>query len=386
MFVILLVSQFCGTSLWFAGNAILPSLLSSNNWEPSSLGYLTSAVQLGFILGTLLAAILGFTDRFSPSKVFFVSSLIAATSNAISLIDQSSFQLLLTSRFFTGAFLAGIYPVGMKIASDWSEKGLGLWLGALVGALVLGTAFPQILLLAPHVINPFDLTIIVSLLCSLGGVLVAVVINDGPFRKPAIRFSFTELSKIYDNHDLKNAAFGYFGHMWELYAFWAFLPWWINSYTSTANVELSSPLWSFIIIAFGFAGCVIGGILSKKWGSKKAALIFLISSGICCCVSPLIAELPTVFFLLIMIIWGTAVVADSPQLSALVAQSASPEIRGSAITFTTCVGFGITLGSIHLLNFYQNIIPRNYLMLLLVPGPIFGVIYLLKPKEFHEEL
>jgi MFS family permease len=305
--------------------------------------------------------------------------MIAAASNSISLIDLSSFSILLSSRFSTGFFLAGIYPVGMKIASDWSEKGLGLWLGALVGALVLGTAFPQVLRIEPELINPTALTLIVSLLSVLGGILVLTIIKDGPFRKPAIRFSFGEVSRVYKNTSLRNAAFGYFGHMWELYAFWAFVPWLLHAVTQSPVTKLNTALWSFIIIGAGFIGCLIGGFLSRRFGSKTVALLSLILSGTCCLLSPLIIELPMVLFLLILIIWGITVVADSPQLSALVAQSASPEIRGSAITLTTCVGFGITIGSIQLLNYLQNIIPSNYLMLLLMPGPVFGVVYLLKP-------
>jgi MFS family permease len=245
--------------------------------------------------------------------------------------------------------------------------------------LVLGTAFPQILLISPELISPTTLIIIVSSLCIAGGFLVFAIIGDGPFRKPSTRFSWVEIANVYKGSELRNAAFGYFGHMWELYAFWAFIPWWLSAFRNYSKINLNIPLWSFVIIAVGFGGCVIGGLFSKSWGSKKVARIALIASGICCLTSPLIIELPPLLFLLIMIMWGIVVIADSPQLSALVALSSPPEIKGSAITLTTCIGFAITIGSIQLLNYMQSIMANQYLMLWLIPGPLFGIIYLVKP-------
>src|SRR5882672_3623289 len=190
VFYTLLISQFCGTSLWFAGNAILPQLQKEYHWEPGALGYLVSSVQLGFIAGTLAAALSGITDRISPSKIFFISTLLGAGSNLFCLLDISSFNLVLISRLMTGFFLAGIYPVGMKIAADWRESGLGFWLGALVGALVIGTGFPHALNLFPGFVEAKTLTIIVSLMALSGGFVVLFLIKDGPFRKATTRFSF----------------------------------------------------------------------------------------------------------------------------------------------------------------------------------------------------
>lgn len=369
----LIASQFCGTSLWFAGNAILPQLQEVNGWATSSLGYLTSAVQLGFIVGTLVSAVYGLSDRMSPSKLFFISSMLGAGVNSIALLDLSSLELVIASRFATGFFLAGIYPVGMKIAADWSEKGLGLWLGALVGALVLGTAFPQIIRSVPNLISAKGLLISVSLLCAIGGLLVLLLIKDGPFRKVASRFSFQQISTIYQSSELRNSAFGYFGHMWELYAFWAFVPWWITQFNITAIHKMNVPLWSFVVIAFGFIGCVFGGLISRKVGSKSIALGSLIISGLCCLLSPIILDTPLVIFLIFMMIWGASVVSDSPQLSALIATSAPAEIKGSAITLSTCIGFAITIGSIQLLSFLQGVIPNYLVLIFLLPGPLIGI-------------
>jgi predicted MFS family arabinose efflux permease len=376
VFYVLITSQFCGTSLWFAGNAILPQLQSLHQWQANAVGYLTSSVQLGFIIGTLFIATTGITDRFSPSRVFLFSSLTGGLCNVLSLIDISSFGLALASRFLTGICLAGIYPVGMKIAADWREQGLGHWLGALVGALVLGTSFPQVLKLFPGFVEPSVLSITVSAMAMTGGLLVWLLIPDGPFRKAALKFSFADVGRVFQQKSFRVAAFGYFGHMWELYAFWAFVPWVINTYNVSSGNNFSVSLWSFVIIGIGALGCLFGGLLSQRLGSKRIATLALISSGVCCLLSIFIFQLPATVFFLFMIFWGFMVVADSPQFSALVAQHAPQQLRGSAITITTCIGFAITIFSIQLLNFLQYELSSQFLLIVLLPGPVLGVMAL----------
>jgi MFS family permease len=362
--------------LWFAGNAVLPQLQNMYGWQADALGYLTSSVQLGFIIGTLSFALTGITDRFSPSRIFFASSVAGALFNVICLIDVSSFNTVLISRFLTGFSLAGIYPVGMKIAADWNEKGLGHWLGALVGALVLGTSFPHALKLFPGFVNPEIILITVSILAIVGGVIMMAFVHDGPFRKPASRFSFKAVREIFSVPKFQSPAFGYFGHMWELYTFWAFVPWILSTYQLLSGEVFSISLWSFIIIGSGFLGCIFGGQLSLRFGSKRIATIALISSGICCILSPLMFQFSLQPFLAFLFFWGFMVVADSPQFSALVAFYAPPQLRGSAITLTTCIGFSITIISIQLLNYLQSHLSPEYLLILLSPGPILGIVFL----------
>jgi predicted MFS family arabinose efflux permease len=366
--------------LWFAGNAILPQLQSLHGWQTNAVGYLTSSVQLGFISGTLLIALTGITDRFSPSTIFFMSSVIGAACNLISLIEVSSFSMIIASRFLTGVALAGIYPVGMKIAADWREQGLGHWLGALVGALVLGTSFPHALKLFPELVNANALIIMVSAIAAAGGLMVWFFIPDGPFRKTAQRFSFASVRQVFKHREFRSAALGYFGHMWELYAFWAFVPWILSTYTQQAKIDLPLALGSFIIIAAGAVGCWLGGIFSQRLGSRKIATTALICSGACCLFSPMIFQLSPLLLFSFLIFWGFMVVADSPQFSTLVAQHAPQQFRGSAITMTVCIGFAITILSIQLLNFFQLQLPVSWLLILLLPGPVLGVMALAKTK------
>jgi MFS family permease len=369
VFYVIVLAQFCGTSLWFAGNAVLPELQSIYGWPSTALGSITSSTQIGFITGTLVFAMLGIADRFSPSKVFFVSSLLAAAGNLMAVTDMSSVGLIFFSRFAVGFFLAGIYPVGMKIAADWNQEGLGHWLGALVGALVLGTAFPHALKIFPQFVDPQFLLVGISVLCVVGALLLLLLVPDGPFRKRGTSFSFKALGVIFTSPQLRSPALGYFGHMWELYAFWAFVPWIIGQYSSS-----NSALLSFFVIAAGAVGCYAGGIMSFKSGSFSVAKGALIASGICCLISPFIWSLPPMIFFAILAFWGFMVAADSPQFSALVAKHALAEHRGSIITLVVCIGFSITIGSIQLLNFFSTIVNKEVLFLLLAPGPILGVL------------
>jgi MFS family permease len=374
VFYTIVVAQFGGTSLWFAGNAVLPQLQAEFNWPAGGLGYLTSSTQLGFILGTLSFAVMGLSDRFSPAKLFLVSSVLASAFNLVALIDLAAYPLVLLSRCLTGFFLAGIYPVGMKIAADWKQEGLGQWLGALVGALVLGTAFPHGLKLLPGFVSPHVLLVVISLMAVTGGFLMIALVGDGPYRKKSASFSFSDVGKLFATQNFRSPALGYFGHMWELYAFWAFVPWIVSRYGIMNEFVPSASLWSFFIIVTGAVGCVLGGKWSSVVGSSKVATYALISSGLCCAFSPVIFYLPWVAFILYMLFWGLTVVADSPQFSTLIARSAPDQYRGSAITLSTCIGFTITIFSIQLLNYLQEIISPQYLFLFLLPGPVLGVI------------
>jgi MFS family permease len=380
---VIVICQFFCTSVWFAGNAVLPEIIEHFHLAPSFLAQLTSAVQFGFISGTFLFAVFTISDRFSPSLIFFVSSIIAGLFNLAILIPGISSSTFLVSRFLTGFFLAGIYPVGMKIASDYYKEGLGKSLGFLVGALVLGTAFP-------HLIKSFTtglpwryVIFSTSALSGVGGLIILVTIPDGPFRKPSQQLNLTAFLKVFHNTKFRSAAFGYFGHMWELYTFWAFVPIMLMNYNRlypTANLNI--PLLSFIIIASGGVACAIGGLASKMFGVNRLALIALFCSCFCCIASPLMLFTSSVLGLIVFLIfWGMVVVADSPLFSTLVAQNAPEHSRGTSLTIVNCIGFSITIVSIQLINSVSANISTQYVYMLLAIGPILGLISLLKDHE-----
>jgi MFS family permease len=216
---VIIISQFCCTSLWFAGNGVIDNLAIYFDLKISALGHLTSAVQFGFIIGTLTFSILNIVDRFSPSKVFLISALLGSLFNLGIMWEGNNLNSLLSLRFFTGFFLAGIYPVGMKIAADYYEKGLGKALGFLVGALVVGTAFPHLLKNMTDTYPWEYVLIITSSLAVLGGLLMVIMVPDGPYRKPLQRTDLVAFFSVFRNRNFRFVTFGYFGHMWELYAF-----------------------------------------------------------------------------------------------------------------------------------------------------------------------
>lgn len=378
IFYLIVLAQFCGTSVWFAGNSVLPQLQQQFGLPSTSLGFLTSSTQLGFILGTLVFAISGLSDKFSPSKVFFISSVFASALNACMLFNTSSFELILLTRFTVGVSLAGIYPVGMKIAADWNQQGLGHWLGALVGALVLGTAFPYSLKLIPQLPNVENIIIAVSIFCFIGGLIVYLFVPDGPFRKSSSEFSFFGITKAFSSNGFRAPSLGYFGHMWELYTMWAFIPAVFSYYADVNNITINPSALAFVTIGVGALGCYGGGILSMRIGSSALATYALLCSGICCLLSPFVFHLPFTLFLIFMIFWGITMAGDSPQFSALVAKNAPADVRGSAITIVVCIGFAITIISIQLLSFLKTIIPFEYLFLVLLPGPILGCLAMRK--------
>jgi MFS family permease len=378
---IIILSQFACTSTWFAGNAILESLTKKLDFGADIIGYVLSSVQFGFIIGTLLFAILMIADRYSPSRVFMLCAFLASLSNLILILPNLSVFILMLARFSTGFFLAGIYPVGMKIAADYYEKGLGKALGFLVGALVLGTAFPFLINGTSWGNHPDSVIKITSGITAIGGLLLFVLVPNGPFRVISPTLKLDAGPKLFRNSEFRNAAVGYFGHMWELYAFWAFTPvaiFWFNTQTGS---EISVPLWTGIIIALGGVSCAVGGVVSQKIGSKKVAIIALATSGLLCLVSPLLLSMPTPIFLLGWCLWGIAVTADSPQFSNLVATSVTPELKGTALTLVNSIGFAITILSIQLLGALQNIIPIYLLFIPLALGPILGVYKLMNKKD-----
>jgi MFS family permease len=373
---VIVLSQFAGTSLWFVGNAILPELKSSLGLSQYAVSHVTSAVMIGFVAGTLVFGILSLADRYSPVKLFFISSLLGALTNASVAWLASDALSLFVLRFLTGFFIAGIYPVGMKIAADWYEKGLGKALGFLLGALVLGTAFPHLLRNRSFELPWKTVLYFTSLFAVAGGFLMLWFVGDGPYRKRAEAFQWNAFSEIFKSKRWRQAAFGYFGHMWELYTYWGFVPLILGLYAEKNNVILNIPLLSFLIIAGGCISCIAGGYLSLKIGSAKVATTALLISGICCFISPLIYHLPLFIFLAILFIWGLAVIPDSPQFSTLVTNYSPDHLKGTALKIYNAIGFTISTISLVVIDriFHSNgLFGKENTMLLLGIGALVGL-------------
>ncbi|MEW7278332.1 MFS transporter [Aquimarina sp. 2201CG1-2-11] len=370
---VIIISQFFCTSLWFAGNAVIDELAIHFNAGFNILGYLISFVQFGFIVGTLTFALITLADRFSPSKIFLISAILGGLCNLSILIPNITVFNLLTARFATGFFLAGIYPIGMKIASDYYKGNLGKALGYLVGALVLGTAIP-------HLINQFSwsndynaVIISTSILSFIGGLAMWKFVPDGPYRKLVSKFQLGIAIQLFSIPNFRKAALGYFGHMWELYAFWGFIPVILKTYIRSQSIHIEVSFWSFLIIAIGVFSCILGGFISLKSGSKKVASFSLLISGIFCLISPLLFLLPPKLFLAALCVWGMVVISDSPQFSTMIALAAPPDLKGTALTIANCLGFAVTIVSIQLLSYLAEEIDNSLLYIFLGIGPFLGL-------------
>jgi MFS family permease len=259
---VIVASQFAGTSIWFAGNAVLGDLERDWGLAAGAVGHATSAVQLGFIAGTLVFAFFALSDRWPARAVFLACALLGAAAN-LGVLAGSGLAALVGWRFATGFFLAGIYPVGMKIAAGWYREDLGKALGWLVGALVLGTAFPHLLKSLGQAWPWQSVLAAVSAVAALGGAAIYLLVPDGPYLTKGARFDPRALASVFRSPAFRASAFGYFGHMWELYAFWAFVPLALAAHGAVTNVSF----WSFAVIAAGFAGCVAGGHRSRSSSS-----------------------------------------------------------------------------------------------------------------------
>jgi len=363
--VFIVLSQFFSGSIWFAGN------VAYANQE-----FLLSAVQFGFIFGTLFFAFFNISDRFSPVKVFFICSLLGALFNYSGIFLGEHKWLLLISRMFCGVTLAGIYPVGMKIAASWYPETIGKALGWLVGALVLATGLPYLI---KFIDWQGDAQIILqgtSILCLLGGITQLLLVGDGPQLPKGSKFNIGVIKEIFRHRGFRAAAFGYFGHMWELYAVWAFIP--LLFYTL---VPEQVEIWSFAFFVAGFLGCTFGGICSLKVGSRLVALWALFGSGLFCLISPFLQLLPTGIALLLMMAWGVTIVTDSPQFSSLNTKFAPRAYVGSALTIVNCIGFLITIVTIEFLSFWIEHFGIRFAFLPLALGPLFGWLSLKKKSD-----
>lgn len=371
---VIVFSQFSATSLWFAANAVMPDLQRAWGLPAAAVATLTSAVQLGFVCGTLAFALLMVADRFAPTRVFLACALAGAAANAAVVLLDGQWALLLALRFAVGFLLAGIYPVGMRIAAAWYREGLGAAMGVLIGALVLGTALPHGLR-ALGAALPWQAVLLgVSLLAVVGGLATAWLVPEAarPPRGPAI--TPRGLAVIWTHRKVRASAFGYFGHMWELYAFYVLVP--AILATRLASHAVSAA--AFWVIAGGFAGCVAGGLLVRRFGSARVAAAQLATSGACALATPWLLQAPLAVFIAWLLLWGITVVGDSPQFSTLTAQNAPPDSVGSVLTFANCIGFAITIVSIELFVRAAQSVALPALLPWLGVGPVLGL-WMLRP-------
>jgi MFS family permease len=371
---LLSLAVFMASSTWFTGTAAGPYLKSFWGLGAGQTAWLTIAVQLGFIAGTFAYALFNLSDAFPARRVFALSALAGAVFNAAFAWPGNGYATALIFRFLTGASLAGVYPVGLKIVAQWHRGGLGRPLSRLIAALTLGSSMPFLIMALGGRVDPHALLAVASALALGGSALVELGLRDGPYRLAPARFDWKAAGRAFANRAFRIQAWGYFGHMWELYAFWSLGMSYLGAALAGTSLAGGRPvaLIAFLIFVAGVGGCLAGGAVSRRHGEKTVALAALAVSSGCCALSPFFFGRPAWALIPFILVWGAAVIADSPQFSGLAARACEPEYMGTALTVQNGIGFAITVVSIQFIASAVPLLGWRWAFVLLLPGPLFG--------------
>lgn len=373
-------------SLWFSASVIASELIQIWNLNSHFEVWLSASVPMGFVIGALFSSYFGIADQYNPRKIFAISALLGALLNVLLIVASGAFFGILL-RILTGVTLAGVYPIAVKMLSQWFPKKRGLAIGILIAALTLGSSLPHFVVMFFSSLNWKIVIIFTSVLAVLAAVIVNWILEDAPVTSKKSTFSFKLIKKVVTNKPVMLANYGYFGHMWELYAMWTWLPAFLTA--SFINYSPETSYWfialsSFISIGVaGGIGCVLGGLISDKIGRSNLTIYAMLISASCAVLIGLTYGQFMWLTFILSFIWGMSVIADSAQFSAAVSEVAEPEYVGTALTFQMCIGFLITIFSINLIPIIQKYVGWEWVFALLAVGPVLGILSMVKYKRYE---
>ena len=375
--LVLATSELLAMAPWFSASAVSPTLARIWGLSSGATAWLTISVQLGFVVGALVSAMLVLADRLSARRLIAGSAVLAAAAT-VGVAMAPGVRVAIACRVLTGAALAGVYPPGMKIAAGWFKEGRGLAIGILVGALTLGSASPHLVRWA---VSPdaWRVVLVVAAASAIaGGLLILLIPHDGPFAAASPPFSLAAAPRILKDRAVALANLGYLGHMWELYAMWTWMAVFVAASEHARRADQSdvtglAALVTFAVVGSGAIGCWLGGKYADRWGRSLVTSVAMLVSGSCALAVGLVYGGPLLLLVPVLLVWGVAVVADSAQFSAAVSELAPREYVGTALTLQTSLGFLLTCATIYLLPTVAGVIGWRWSMSVLAIGPALGI-------------